>query len=157
MKKYLNKTERTNILYLLNLIDRAEFIVMDWDSRGNLTKAERKNLKTALTFAVKGVESIICRQDRTVIQTLSKEKERSAIHIDLRHSLEIIMKRKSAELNKAYEENKEYYRLVELILEKNCKGCKIQCGECEFFKEFEEQCVPYMDGDEKYQNCKYSY
>lgn len=157
MKKYLNQAERVTILYLCNLLDRLENMIKDWDARGNLTKEERKNLKSGFTFTLKGFESILYRQDTSVIKNIQKEKERSAIHLDLAHSLEILAKKKTANLEAAYNENREYFRLVELIMDNNCKGCKKECGECEFFKEFMEQCVPYADGDEQFTNCKYSY
>ena len=157
MKKYLNREERITVLYLTNLLDRTEMMIQDWDSRGNLTKNEKKWLKTSLSFGLKVLESILARLDINVVVNLKKEKEQSGIHLDMVHSLEVIKKRKSAELDGCYEDNKEYYKLVELILEHNCKGCTTPCGECEFFKDFTEQCVPYLDGDETKQNCKYSY
>lgn len=157
MKKYLNKQERVCILFLTNLLDRVENMIEDWDKRGNLTKKERKYLKTSVTFGIKALESILYRQDRGVVANLQKEKDKSAIHLDMRHSLEVIAKKKSADLEASYNENKEYFKLVELILDTNCKGCRKPFEECEFFKEFEEQCVPYADGDETIQNCKFSY
>lgn len=157
MKKYLNQKERVTFLYLTNLADRVENMIRDWDERGNLTKDEKKYLKMSLSFCMKSFESILKRLDINVVATLQKEKERSGIHLDMVHSLEVIAKRKSAQIEAAYEENREYFKLVELILDKNCKGCRTPCGECEFFKEFQEQCIPYADGDENYTNCKYSY
>lgn len=157
MKNYLNKQERVAILFFTNLLDRVENMIEDWDSRGNLTKNERKWLKSCVTFGIKALESILYRQDRGVVANLQKEKNKSAIHLDMKHSLEVIAKKKSADLKASYEENKEYFKLVELILEHNCNGCRKQFTECEFYKEFEDQCIPYADGNEEFQNCKYSY
>ena len=157
MKKYLNQQERITFLYMTNLMDRTENMIEDWDQRGNLTKEERKYLKMSLSFGLKAFESILHRLDKSVVAALKKEKDRSGIHLDMVHSLEIIKKRKKAELDASYEENKEYYRLVELILDSKCQGCRIPCGECEIFEEFQKQCVPYADGNEEFSNCKYSY
>ena len=158
MKKYLNKEERISLLYMTNLIDRCEIIIDDWESRGNLTKEERKCFKMALTWGLKGLEKIVSRLNKDVIAVLEKEMQNSSIHLDRTYSLETIRKKKSADLDAAYHENKEYFKLVELVLDANCKECTKDFEQCEIFKEFETQCIPYMgDEIEGMLNCKYSY
>ena len=71
--------------------------------------------------------------------------------------LQVMMKKKSAELDAVYEENKEYYDLVELTMDGCCKNCTRQGSQCDLCKHFDEQSVPEFDDSKDYGNCKYSY
>lgn len=47
-------------------------------------------------------------------------------------------------------------KLVELIMYKRCNKCN-ECGaNCDFYKEFEKNCIPELDINNN-KKCKYSY
>ena len=71
--------------------------------------------------------------------------------------LEVIQKRKLADLNAAYEENKEYVELCEIVMDMNCKNCNKNWKKCDLCKHFNEnEVIPY-DDDTDLGNCKYAY
>ena len=61
----------------------------------------------------------------------------------------------SSKLDDDFEKNKDYYRLVELIMDRNCRNCNKHGAECEIYKEFEGHCIP--EPEINMGNCKYSY
>jgi hypothetical protein len=109
------------------------------------------NLRNRLDFNL-----IIERQNSTTIKTFYNSIKESYIKLMDKFSLDTYDKKICAKLDADYEDNKDYFRLVELIMDKNCCGCK-RCGaECDIYKEFESHCVP-APRDEAECNCKYAY
>lgn len=151
LKDYLNKTERIQLLFLKKYIDNIEKMI-EWT---NLTKDERKNLKTAMTYGLKGFNSIIERLNETAIKTFWNSIKNAYINVEDRYAVNLYNKKISSKLDDCYEMNKDYYRLVELIMDQNCKNCTKKCTECEIYKEFEEHCIP--EPDEDLGNCRYAY
>lgn len=90
-------------------------------------------------------------------KALSKDAKNSRVYLDIYNATEEFARKKRSEINAAYEENKDYYKLVELILYYNCKNCKRHCSDCEIYKEFEEHCIPEFSGAKNTGNCRYSY
>lgn len=153
MRDYLKKDERIQLLYLKKYIDNIEK-VLEW--QGNLTKEEIKNLKTAKTLGLKAFNSIVDRQNTATIKTFWNSLATSYIQVVDKFSVDTYKKKLKSELDASYEENEDYFRLVELIMERNCKNCSCHGAECEIYQEFELHCVPSPIGEIK-DNCKYSY
>ena len=69
--------------------------------------------------------------------------------------------RKDAELNAAYEDSKEYFDLVEIVMDKCCKDCTKHCENCDLCKHFNDnEVIPFYDGngvEKDLGNCKFSY
>lgn len=160
-KNYLNNAERHDMLHLGVLFDRIEKIIVEWEGRGNLEKEEKKAFKTALTWGIKGFESIIKRQNKDTLLALDKATKNAFIYLDSKSVIEELKKKKKSDINLAYEENKDYYRLVELIFDNNCKDCRKYCEKCDIFKELEAHYVPCMnmESEKSKENnrCKYSF
>ena len=157
MKDYLNTDERDLMLILSNHLDRIERMIVEWDKRGNLTKDERKALRTSLSWGLKAFESIVQRQNNSSLKALDRALKNNTVIIDMKSIAEVYKKKKVAQVDAFYEENKEYIRLVELIMDYNCKDCSKSCNKCDFYSEFEEQYIPDLSGIKKPQNCKYAY
>lgn len=132
----------------------ADKILETWSD--NLTKAEIRALKTARTWGVKAYESILNRQNDTTKKTFYNSLKESFIQLTDRFTVNMYKKKIKSALNASYEENEDYFRLVELIMEKNCLECKLHGADCEIYQEFEEHCVP-SPTLELEENCKYAY
>jgi hypothetical protein len=154
MKDYLRNSERSQLLYFKKYVDIVDKILGSW--KDNLTKEEIKALKTARTWGVKAYESILSRQNDTTIKTFYNSLKESFIQLSDRFTINMYKKKIKSALDASYEENGDYFRLVELIMEKNCLECKLHGAECEIYQEFEAHCVPSPTG-EKEHNCKYAY
>lgn len=67
------------------------------------------------------------------------------------------LKKRTSEYEAAYEENKDYFKLVELIFDTRGKDCKRNGAKCDVYKEFEKQHILEFDGTDKCTNCRFSY
>lgn len=153
MKDYLNTTERENLIRIVHLASDIERCL-----EGNaLSKEEIGNLKRAGTFAMKAVESVCNRINETAVKTFKRSAKGSKMTLDTYGDKEINFKKKVSEYSAKYDENKEYYKLVELIFDNCCKDCKKDGSSCDVYKEFEDQYVYEFDGTDKCTNCKYAY
>ena len=87
--------------------------------------------------------------------------ENSKIVVISDSELKVLSKRKDAELNAAYEDSKEYFDLVEIVMDKCCKDCTKHCENCDLCKHFNDnEVIPFYDGngvDKDLGNCKFSY
>ena len=156
MKEYLNRPERVQLLYIGKYIDILDEILKEWGKRKNLTKLEHRALKTALTWGKKAFASITNRLNDEAVKTFYKSAENAYIYINDKYSVSVFQKKIASDLNKSYEENRDYYKLVELIFYYNCRNCNKKCTSCEIYEEFEKHCIP-EPGDDDIGNCRYSY
>lgn len=153
MKDYLNTIERENLIRLVHLASDVERCL-----EGNtLTNKEKGNLKRAASFAMNTVTSVLERINPTARTTFQRSTKGSKMTLDTYGDKEINLKKKISDYTTAYEENEDYYKLVELIFDNCCKNCKHDGSKCDIYKEFEEQCIYEFDGTDKCTNCRYAY
>ena len=166
MKDYLNTNEKLSIIAFLKVADKVEDFV-----KGNLfTKQEKSDLKRAVTYMAKAIcgkydkegkpiqdEGLLRRLNKDALKTFNNALKDTNMFISSNAEIETYRKRKSSEIDAAYEENKEYFKLVELIIYYNCRNCTKQGCNCEFYKEFENQAIPEATGYKECSNCKYAY
>lgn len=153
MKDYLSNTERLSIISALKIAEKTEEFI-----EGNLfNNKEKADIKRSVTYMTKSILSMLERLNPTAIKMFNKAIKNTKVYVSSNSDIEIYQKRKSAEIEKSYEENKEYFELVELIMYYNCKNCN-KCGnECLFYKAFEENCIPELEETDHLDNCKYAY
>lgn len=154
MKDYLSTTERLNIIAALKVAEMTEQFV-----QGDLfTAKEKGDLKRSVSYLVKPIEKgVLPRLNKTAIKTFNKAIKQTQIFVSSKYEIDTYKKRVSSEIDVAYEDNKDYFKLVELILHYNCRNCTKTCSECEIYKEFEEKCIPEFTGTENTGKCKYSF
>ena len=153
MKDYLNSEERKEVMTILHLISEGQYLI----DGNTLTNAEKGDIRRGFSFTKKAIESLKNRLNEDAKKSLSKDARKSRVYLDVCSATEEYARKKRSEIDAAYEENKDYYRLVELILYYNCKNCKKHCTECEIYKEFEEHRIPEFSGAKNTGNCRYSY
>ena len=169
MKDYLNTKEKQGVIATLKIMQMVEKMV-----NGDLfNKTEKKDLRTAITLIGKSIfgkidkktGELIAGDESGMLKRLTPSAAKSfnnslknvEVFVSDRYEIETYKKRVLAELDKAYEDNKDYFHLAELILDKNCKNCTCKGRECLFYKAFEDKCIPEFDGVRKFSNCKYAF
>lgn len=154
MKDYLSSTDRDQFICFVHLINIASSII---DKTNTYTKEEITNFKKAFTWGSKVWDQVTKRLNPSAKKTLANMMYSTRVFLDYQSLTKVYAERKMSEINAAYEENGDYYKLVELILNYNCQGCTKHHNECDFYKEFEEQHLPNFDGCKPYGPCKYSF
>ena len=151
MKDYLSSSERLKFLAYLQIAEMSKDFI-----NGNLLNTKEKgDIKRAMTYLSKTVESVLKRMNRDARLGFVKTLKSNRLYVASQSELDVFVKSRTSRIDKTYEENKDYMKLVELIMYYNCGNCK-NCGsDCEFYKEFEANCIPEL-GD-NLDNCKYAY
>lgn len=153
MKDYLNTDEKEYLISLFFLLD----IAMLLDEGNFLSKEESTNLKKCITWGKKVLPSVQKRLNPSALRAFNNRCKESKIWIDYKVNIEEFAKSKQAEISAAYDNNKDYFRLVELIMHYKCQGCTLDHCKCELYHEFEDKLVPEFSGVKHVGNCKYSY
>ena len=157
MKTYLNNQEVKEALILTYCRVLVEHFV-----NGNvMTKEEKTNLKKGGTFIKNTLKSMMQRLGESTAKKYVRLYENSKIVVISDSELKVLSKRKDAELTAAYEDSKEYFDLVEVAMDMNCKDCTKHCENCDLCKHFNDnEVIPFYDGngvDKDLGNCKFSY
>jgi hypothetical protein len=155
VRDYLNSQERKDLMYLKKSIDFAEQIITDWSKKNNLSKDESTNLKKTITWGCKAYNSILSRQNDKALKSYVNSMKQSNIALQDEYALTMYNRKLSANTDDDYERNRDYFRLIELIMHYNCRSCKKCHKDCDFYLEFEEHCVPEPDGTKE--NCRYAF
>ena len=151
MKTYMSSQERLTIVSLKKNNEQAKVLL-----KGSLLdKKEAGDLKRGLTYIDKVTDKVIERLDKDATKTFNNTVKDTQVYIMSNYDISKYVKKKTATLKSAYEDNKEYFKLVELIMHYNCNNCNKCYKDCEIYNEFEEQCIPELNGDKA--NCKYAY
>lgn len=108
-----------------------------------------------MTWLDKSIGSVTTRLNEKAKKAFDKSKIGVAFYLGSNTEIEVYRKRRSADIDAAYEENKEYFKLVELIMHYICQDCQKDCHECLIYSEFEKNYIPEFIGKEP--NCKYAY
>ena len=151
MKTYLSSQERLTIVSLKKNNEQAKVLL-----KGSLLdKKEAGDLKRGLTYIDKVTDKVINRLDKDALKTFNNTLKDTQVYIMSNYDINKYVKKKEATLKSAYEDNKEYFKLVELIMHYNCNNCNKCYKDCEIYNEFEKQCIPELSGEKS--NCKYAY
>ena len=153
VKDYLNNSETKELI----ILNQVSLLAKKFVEGSIMTKEEKTDLKRGRTYIKKTIEHMIERLGEKEAKKFVKLYGQSRVVVITDSELQVMKKRKSAELKAAYDENKEYYDLVELAMDECCKNCTRQGNQCELCKHFDEQSVPEFDDTKDYGNCKYAY
>ncbi len=153
MKDYLNNQEVKELL-ILNYVR----VLVEHFTNGNvMDKEEKANLKRGGTFIKNTLKRMIARLGEKEAKKFVRLYENSEIVVISDSELDVLQKRKSAELDAAYEDSKEYFDLVEITMDLKCKNCTKCFKECDLYKHFNEQEVIPFNESEDLGNCKFAY
>nr|DAH85485.1 MAG TPA: hypothetical protein [Caudoviricetes sp.] len=153
MKDYLNNAETKEMTILVQTRNLVKHFV-----DGNvMTKEEKADLKRGSTFMKNSLTKMINRLGEEQAKKFVKLFESSRVVVVTDSELQVLQKRKQADLDAAYEDSKEYFDLVEITMDLNCKNCTKCFKECELYKHLDEQEVIPFDESKDLGNCKFSY
>ena len=157
MKTYLNSEERKDMVMLFSLIGMLkEGFLEGWYKRGNLTKEEKKYMKSSITFALKVTDSIMSRIDGNLAQRLIRDIKSTELFC-LPKSEATIKKERFEK-----EENFNYFiqvtkDAIDALAEKAlywCNPCSVEdCSKCEVRQIFRELDVEPFDYEAR--ECEY--
>lgn len=153
MKDYLNNSETKEMI----ILSQARNLIQHFIDGNVMTKEEKTSLKKASTFLKNGLVSLNKRLGEAQAKKFVRLNQSSRVIVISDSELEVLKKRKSAELNAAYEDSKEYYDLVELTMDINCKNCTNNCHNCDLCKHFDKNEVIPFNEKIDLGNCKYAY
>lgn len=121
------------------------------------SKEEKSNLKRCITWGRKVNLLEEGRLNKSASKTLLNMMNNGHITYMDKYGSQLWDKKKSANIKDKYEENKEYFELVEMIFHYNCRGCqKCDYKTCDFYKVFEQHMIPEMQVNEP-GKCKFFY
>lgn len=131
----------------------------DWEKRGIITPAQRKNLKMANTYLDKFISSVF--NDNLDKQTKDKEFKKLR-KWDIRLIDDFTLKKIYSLVDKANElqiDKDELYDFIEAKMVQDCDGCTKNHQECEFFKTCEKYFIAPSEQDPELlkPNCPYAY
>lgn len=157
MKTYLNNQEVKEAL----ILTYCRVLVENFVNGNVMTKEEKTNLKKGGTFIKNTLKSMINRLGESTAKKYVRLYDNSRIAVISDSELEVLSKRKDAELKAAYEDSKEYFDLVEITMDMNCKNCTKHCKDCDLCKHFDDnEIIPFYDENDTNKdlgNCKYAY
>ena len=139
------------------ILSQARNLIKHFVDGNVMTKEEKTSLKKASTFLKNGLISLNKRLGEKQAKKFVRLNEGSRVIVITNSELEVLQKRKVADLKAAYEDNKEYFGLVEITMDMNCKDCTKHCHECDLYNHFEEQeVIPFYE-ETDLGNCKFAY
>ena len=152
-KDYLNNSETKEMIILA----QSRNLVNHFINGNVMTKEEKTNLKKGSTFMKNALFNMIQRLGEQQAKKFVKLNEGSRVIVVSISELEVLQKRKVAELNAVFEDSKEYFELVEITMDLNCKDCAKCFKDCELYRHFEEQEMIPFNEEIDLDNCKYAY
>jgi hypothetical protein len=117
MKDYLNNQELKEML----ILNYVRVLVEHFTNGKVMTNEEKANLKRGGTFIKNTLKKMVARLGEKEAEKFVKKYNDSRISVITDSELVVLEKRKSAELDAAFEDSKEYFDLVEITMDMNCK------------------------------------
>ena len=168
MRDYLNSIEKNQFMVLQSIVQMIDGLrnsgidgpqissmLEEWSKRGNMSKDEHKNLKTAETFLRKFLASVYERLSKKEQEQLKKKLVKFDFKLVDDYTLKQINRNISDRFVNAAVPREQFYKWCEEIMNVKCNGCTKDWNTCELFQVFEENFVPESGFDCK--NCKFAY
>lgn len=153
MKDYLNNSEMKELIILNNVKNLVNHF-----ANGNvMDKKEKGNLKRGSTFIKNALESMLERLGENEAKKFLKKFNSTRVMTVTDSELEVIKKRKYADLHAAYEDNKEYIELCEIAMDMNCKNCCKDWKKCDLHHHFDANEIIPFDENTDLGTCVYAY
>jgi hypothetical protein len=168
MRDYLNSQEKSQLMVLMSILQmvegkrnegtdgpKIETMLQDWSKRGNMTKFEHKNLKTAETLFRKFVDSVYDRLSSKEQSVIDKKIKKFDFKLIDDYTLKQIDRDIADKVANAVVPRQQFYDWCAEIMAVKCNGCTKDWNTCQLHEVFENNLVPesgYNCG-----NCRYAY
>ena len=127
----------------------------DWSKRGNMTKDEHKNLKTAETYMRKFLASVYGRLSKKEQEVIKKKLIKFDFKLVDDYTLTQINRDINDKITNATMKRQQFYDWCSEIMDVKCNGCTKNWNECQLHEVFEDNFVP--ESGFNCANCKYAY
>lgn len=168
MRDYLNSSEKTQFMVLQSIVQmmdglrnsgvdgpKISSMLEDWSKRGNMTKDEHKNLKTAETFLRKFLSSVYGRLSKKEQDVIKKKLIKFDFKLIDDYTLRKIDRDVNDRMQNAVVPRQQFYDWCEKIMKVECNGCTKDWNECQLHTVFEDNFVP--ESGFNCGNCKFAY
>lgn len=154
MFQYLNQKQMNNCMILFCVMDTVEEIVEEWDKHDNLTKEERKAIRTANTY---------CKKFLSLLQARIPDKEKGKLlkrysNFSIKIMDEWLLSKFNKEMNEKGQTVMMDRKLFDVfgyeLCKVKCKDCNASHSDCKLHDVLYENLYPYA-GYKK--NCPYAY
>lgn len=157
MKKYLNNNEINDLLFIFHMIETNTSSVDSWIKRGNMTSNEAKWIRTAITYNMKALRSILDRldpkeKDKFIKRTIKAQNE--PIRIIDKWMYDRVFGNFETEFEVVKIERPEFERLSMACIQAHCEDCNEHFANCDIYDIFENN---MMNRAEKKHNCPYAF
>lgn len=168
MRDYLNANERNQFMVLQSIVQMMDGLrnsgvdgpkigsmLEDWKARGNLTKEEHRNLKTAETYLRKYLSSVYERLGKKEQDVIKKKISKFDFKLVDDYTVKQLNRDMRDKLINAVMPRQQFYDWCVEIMDVKCNGCTIDWQTCELHTMFEDNFVPESGFD--CSNCKFAY
>lgn len=168
MRDYLNSIEKNQFMVLQSIVQMIDGLrnsgidgpqissmLEEWSKRGNMSKDEHKNLKTAETFLRKFLASVYERLSKKEQDQLKKKLVKFDFKLVDDYTLKQINRDISDRFVNAAVPREQFYKWCEEIMNVKCNRCTKDWNTCELYQVFEDNFVPESGFD--CNNCKFAY
>ena len=157
MKKYLNSSEMNDLLFIFHMIETNTSIVNDWIKRGNMTSNEAKWIRTAITYNIKAMRSILDRLDPKEKSKFAKrtvKAQNEAIRIIDKWMYDRVFGTFETEFEVVKIERPEFEKLGMACIQAHCEDCNEHFSKCDIYDIFDNN---MMNRAEIKNNCPYAF
>lgn len=168
MKEYLNGTEKNQYMVLKSIAQMMDgkrhgegagiklgTMLEEWKNHDNMTKDEHKNLKMAMTYLNKFLDSVNARLNQREQDIIAKK----LVKFDFRLMDDFTMKKIFRDIQErmvnAVVPREQFYDWTNEIMAIKCNGCTKSCNECELHKIFDDNFIPESGYD--LPSCPYAF
>ena len=157
MKKYLNSSEMNDLLFIFHMIETNTSIVNEWIKRGNMTSNEAKWIRTAITYNIKAMRSILDRLDPKEKSKFAKrtvKAQNEAIRIIDKWMYDRVFGTFETEFEVVKIERPEFEKLGMACIQAHCEDCNEHFSKCDIYDIFDNN---MMNRAEIKNNCPYAF
>ena len=157
MKKYLNNNELNDLLFIYHMIETDTSIVNDWIKRGNMTSNAAKWIRTAITYNIKAMRSILDRLDPKEKSKFAKrtvKAQNEAIRIIDKWMYDRVFGTFETEFEVVKIERPEFEKLGMACIQAHCEDCNEHFSKCDIYDIFDNN---MMNRAEIKNNCPYAF
>ncbi|MDR7237144.1 DUF5651 domain-containing protein [Neobacillus drentensis] len=168
MRDYLNSIEKNQFMVLQSIVQlmdglrnagvdgpKITSMLEEWTKRGNITKAEHKNLKTSETFLRKFLASVYERLSPKEQELIKKKVMKFDFKLVDDFTLKQVHRDIKDKMNNAVVPRQQFYDWCMEIMNVKCNGCTKDWNTCDLHQVLDNNFIPESGFDCK--NCKYAY
>lgn len=168
MKDYFNTTQRNQYMVLAAIMQLMEgkrhgeiggtklgTMLEEWKKRDDMTKDEHKQLKTAMTYLRKFLDSVYDRLGKKEQAIIDKKLAKFDFKLVDDYTLKQVFRDIEDRFVNAAVPREQFYKWTEEMMCIKCNGCTKDWNTCDLHQVFDDNFIP--ESGYNLPNCKYAY